>query len=74
MAVELGGVIEGVDFVNSWVEFDLSQPLTLVNVHFIHCVLVFRGLSIESPSPSYRQVARQILASDVTDVKVSKAG
>jgi hypothetical protein len=74
VAVVLGGLIEGVDFVNSWVEFDLSAPLVLKNTHFDHCVLVFRGMQVESPSPLYQRIARQILASTVADVKIPSAG
>ena len=74
MAVTLGGLIEGLDFVDSWIEFDLGSPLTLKNTHFSHCVLVFRGLQVSSPSPVYQRITKQILASTVADVKIPSAG
>ena len=63
--VRLSGTIDGVKFVNSWVEFDGSKPVVLKDVHFDHCVLVFVGFDFRTPSPSMQRLGRDLLASNI---------
>jgi hypothetical protein len=73
--IELRGTIGEGNIVDSWVEFDASHPVRLINVRFIHCVLVFRGFgsfNIQSPPPAIRKLGRELLAAaDLNDVRIS---
>ena len=63
--VRLSGRIEGVRFADSWVEFDASKSLTLKDVHFDHCVLVFVGFDPRAPAPSIQKLGLEILAANM---------
>lgn len=70
-AYKLEGTIEGFVFVNAWIEFNGDSLPDLVNTQFDHCVLVFRGLDVDSPPQLSRSVATQILASSIYNVVIT---
>ena len=66
----LSGTIDGLRFINSWVEFDGGKSVTLKNVHFDNCVLVFVGFDFRAPNPSTQRLARDLLASNIANLVI----
>jgi hypothetical protein len=73
-AATIAGLIESVTFVDLWVIFDAQKPVVLRNVHFEHCVLVFKGFTAQSPSPTIEKLGRDLLAANITDFRISSGG
>jgi hypothetical protein len=69
--LRLGGIIDGVRFEGSWIEFDANRPVKLKNVHFDHCVLVFVGFGPAPPAPPIQRLVRELLASNLKNFAVS---
>ena len=74
--VRLGGLIEGVVFIDSWVAFDSKIPVVLKDVRFERCVLVFLGFDTQSPSPEIKKFGHDLIASavDIKDFHITSGG